>query len=270
MSTVIKRQMMSWMLILLNLFLSVGLRANCELKHPERKIISLSGPVTILFKEIGLLNSLEGISIFHPIPRSKFKGRVYPGGIFLASKTLESLKTKIIFFDESRELRHLLATVESALPVEVKTRNLVPHEVSELVVKELSPFLKGCEKALLSFVDKTRALEKSLLGQFKTTPKIVFFVGDMVMAHDGVVIFLKQNKKIQTYPSELSYVSWSAKMMNQMKDFKKIYLKDSSPRLIKENPDASLEVTYPGILIPGLTQVEGFRFLFSGDQFVKP
>ena len=261
---------MSWMLILLNLCFSFSLWANCELKDPSKKIVSLSGPVTILFKELGLLNSLDGISVFHPISKTDFKGTIYPGGIFLASKTLESLKGKVVFFDESRELRQLLGSVSDIKLVEIKTRSLLPHKVSEHLVKETSSIFKGCEKKLESFIAKTLALEKSLMSSLQGKPRMIFFVGDMVMAHDGVVILLKENHKIETYPSELPYVSWSAKMMNRMKDFRKVHLKDSNPKLKKDKSDGSIEVFFPGILIPGLSQLEGFSFLFSGDRLAKP
>lgn len=266
---------MSWMLTLLSFFFVFSLWGKCELQNPSQKIISLSGPVTVLFNELKLLNSLDGISVFHPVSRKDYKGAVYPGGIFIASKSLASLRGKVLFFDESRELNQILSGVPEAKLIEVRTRGILPHEVSERVVKEVTPYLKNCQNELMEFMQKTLTTEKAITHSLKEKPRLVFFVGDLVMANDGAVTLLKKENRIETYPSELAYVSWSAKVMSQLKGFTKIHLKDSAADLIiksERRPDGSLEVTYPGILIPGLSQVQGFKYMFEkeGNNFVKP
>jgi hypothetical protein len=263
------------MLILLSFFLQLSLWASCELKDPNKKLVSLSGPVTVLFRELGILSKLEGISVFHPVSSKAFRGVVYPGGIFLSSKALQELKGKVVFFDESRELKKILVSEKKIRQLEMKTRGLLPHEVSQEVVKIVSPFLKNCEKDLRGFVALTLKKENAIVASLRAPMEVIFFVGDLVIVQDGMVRFLSEKQMIKTYPSTLAYVSWSAKIMNQLKLYKKIHLKDSANSLVQgfeKNADGGWTATYPGILIPGFSQVEGFAYLFlkEGMHFVNP
>src|SRR5690554_4754219 len=81
------------------LFLFPLVSFSCELNSPH--IISLSGPVSTYLNELGIINQVEGISSYHPVP--SFKKTRYAGGIYLSNSTLKSFEGKVVFFDRSRE-----------------------------------------------------------------------------------------------------------------------------------------------------------------------
>jgi hypothetical protein len=81
--------------------------------------------------------------------------------------------------------------------------------------------------------------------------------------NDGVVKKLIKENKIKTYPSELSYVNWSSKIMDTLsKDFIHLGIEDSGSKLMKEIKRSSMKMTliYPGALVPGFSQLEAFLF----------
>ena len=103
-----------------------GSSMSCSLNRP---LISLSGPITMLLEELGLLTdkNLKGISLFHPV--NNFNGKKYGGGIFLGEKFFQEIGNSIIFYDQSRELNKLFSkkTTMSCLKINfstVSTKNL--------------------------------------------------------------------------------------------------------------------------------------------------
>lgn len=263
-------------LISLIAFFSIHLHAKCDFKNNITKIYSLSGPVTIAFKEIGLLShpKIKGLSTFHPISKSEFKGEILPGGIFLSRDSMRELSGSVVLYDESTELTKMLKTVDNVSGIEVRTRGLVPRDVSSLVVKTLGDhLLVGCEKELAKFLKKTDELEKSVLKNIKINGPIIFYVGEfrmgrapeLVMVNDGIVKWLVNKKMITTYPSALSYVNWSPKIMNEMpKSTLHVAIKDSGSELKKNfvKVDQNISFVYPGSLIPGMSQLEAWAELF--------
>lgn len=231
-------------------------------------VISLSGTTTVLFKHLGLLQDLKGISVFNPVSEEEFKGKVYPGGIFLSQKTLEEYKGHIIFFDESRDLEKIFKS-KNLKTIEIVTRNQTPTETIHSALKHIIPITEGCEKETAKIEALRVSLENRIINSIPKKKEILFFLGEiktgrlpeMVMANDGVVKWLREKGKIATYPSELAYVNWSSKIMNDLNGMIKIGITDTA----RENKKVlnGNNLIYQGSLIPGLSQLEAFAFLFG-------
>ena len=264
-----------WMIALLfNFFLLVNPLKACELNSQFKSYYSLSGPVTDIFYRFGLLknSSLKAISIYHPVREQDFLGDILPGGIFVGHEKLRSMKEGIVFYDESIDLKKMLKLSPSITAVEINTRNLTPPLVLIELEKKLSPFLKGCVWRKVHQEMGTRLeLLRKLVGP---KPFILFFLGHPIdskwpgtlMVNDGVMKWLQENQSIQTFPSTLSYVQWSAKLMNEIpKKHLKLGIKDSgrSYEMKVEKVSDGLKLTYPGSLNPGFGQVNGLVYLFE-------
>lgn len=257
------------------LFFSSHVFAICDFKPHVSKIVSLSGSSTVVLKELGLLKNkkVQGISLFNPVTTEEYSGKVYPGGIFLSRETLKEFSGAVVFFDEARELRKILEATSSVEGKEIKTRNLNPDEAVSETLKVISPYLQDCEGKISSLHQRVKVLMDEIVEKIPSNFTAVFYLGEfrggrvpeMVMANDGVIKWLKEKKKIKTYPSSLAYVSWSAKIMNSLsKDTHHVALKDSGRDGKKEIKRSSLGMTlvYPGVLVPGISQLEAFLFLF--------
>lgn len=264
---------MPWTLILLSFFLLRDkAQATCEFRPATMKVYSFSGPVTVIFKEMGLLSKVKGVSLFHPVSPTEYKGEFFPGGVFLSREVLRKLEGGLLFYDESRELSKIVSPLSSLQSVELKTRGLVPSEVVNLVLEKIAPYLQGCAKEMKEVHEKVLRLEKDLLAHWKMSVPVIFFLGnfksgkapELVMVNDGVVKWLIQHKKIKTYPTDLAYINWSAKIMNEMpKDSIKVGLLDSGSRMEKSiiKDGTQYTLVYPGALVPGLTQLEAWNYL---------
>lgn len=248
--------------------------AVCDFKPHVSKVISLAGSSTVVLKELGLLNhkKVQGISLFNPISSDEYSGKTYPGGIFLSRDTMKEFSGAVVFYDEARELRKVFDSYSSIEGREVKTRNLNPDEAVRATLKIIDPYLQGCEEKVSSLQQKVKKLMDEILEKIPENFTVVFYLGEFrserlpetVMAHDGVVKWLKEKQKIKTYPSTLAYVSWSAKIMNELpKETLHVALKDNGREGIKEIKRSSRKMTliYPGVLVPGVTQLEAFLFL---------
>lgn len=89
----------------------------------------------------------------------------------------------------------------------------------------------------------------------------------MLMVNDGIVKWMKDEKLIETYPSELPYVNWSPKILNQLpKETYRVGLIDSghSMETKLEKKNKVINLTYPGALIPGRGQVDAMIYFFAG------
>lgn len=252
-------------------------KASCDFNESLKTVYSLSGPVTVALKELELLKSkkLKGLSVFHPITADEFQGEILPGGIFLSREHLQKMKGSLIFLDESRELSRMLKSVEGISLEEIQTRGLTPLEVTEQVSKVLKKYLQNCEEKILKFQNKSRALASEILLKIPGDLTAVFYLGqirpprlpDMAMVNDGIVKWLKIEGRLKTYPSELAYVNWSAKIIQEMpKNTWHIGLVDSGRELkkeVKKLETKKLNFTYPGSLIPGLSQQEAWLYLLN-------
>lgn len=275
MNTAIGLPMNLWIKILISSLALFSFRINaCELVN--KNVISLSGPISTYLNELGIINQLQGISTYHPI--KDFKNARYPGGIYLSTSTLKSFEGKVVFFDRSREFRKVLKRFPKIKSIEIDSRRKTPQEVIELTRVELSDYLKGCETQINAFNEKVLSLEKFIKNNIKKLKQSIFFLGridkklpETVMANDGFVYWLKKEKLIETYPSELEYLNWSMKLISPLRE--KYYffgLQDSftdGEKKIEKISTTTFNVKYPGALTPGYTQLEFLKFLI--DYFLE-
>jgi hypothetical protein len=83
------------------------------------------------------------------------------------------------------------------------------------------------------------------------------------MANDGAVKLLRRERGISTYPSELAYVNWSARILASL-PAKTLLVglvdpsMDGEQQLVKSGERWT--VTFPGILVPGSTQLAGLVY----------
>lgn len=245
--------------------------AQCDFAK-NSNVISLSGTTTVLFKELGLLNKLKGISIFNPVRPDEYGGKVYPGGIFLSQNSLGDLKNAHVFFDESRELEKIFRS-HQIKATEIKTRDQTPTETIHRALKEIIPFTIGCDKKVAELEKKRIGLEQKLMNFIKVKKNFLFFLGElkgdrlpeMIMVNDGAVKWLKDNNKINTYPTELAYVNWSAKILQELEGMTYVGITDPA-RVDKKEVTingSKINFSYPGALVPGLSQLEAFTYLFE-------
>lgn len=277
MNTVTGGPMKPWMPILassLLLLFTHSVFARCEFKKDVEKVNSLSGPVSVLLNEIGLLKNSKvmGISSFHPFDSSDFQGNILPGGVFLSRSLSTQFNNSVVFYDDARELNQLLKSFEGVKLRKIVTRNLLPLEAVEVTIKSMQDYLSGCEKQLNDVLNKAKKVQDQLLAKFSNRPRLIFYLGEirngkrpeLVIVNDGVIKLLIKENKIITYPSELAYVNWSSKIINGLPaDTLHIGIKDSGAEKVKKIKRSSQEMTliYPGSLVPGLTQLEAFLYL---------
>lgn len=237
----------------------------CKL-NDQYEYYSLSSPITMLFEELELLNQVEAISTFHPVKNNKIKKLA--GGIFLtknAFKTSSKIKKKrIVFFDQSIEMRRNLSKVKEITLLEVFTRSIGAFEAYEVSKEIASSFLINCEEKLKKVDLKVKSI-KQKVSKLKVNKTVLFYLGmfkknkkdpDLLIVNDG---FVKDFKgKINSYPSELDYVTWSAKIMKGLpKDTLKISVTDSKQDKISLSvlDNGKYSILFRGALSPGLRQV---------------
>lgn len=248
----------------------------CEISQSSPDIISLSGPMTVTLRELDLLKDkkLKGISLFNPIKKDSFSGTIYPGGIFLSTDTYKDFEEKMVFFDESRDMNRILNDRVKVKNAELRTRFLTPGETIDLSLRQLIPFLTHCDSKIADYKSRVKKLQEELLILNKKKRSIIFYLGEisekkrpeLVIVNDGLVKFLRDNNAISTYPSRLSYVNWSSKIMNDLpRETLHIGLKDSTQSgviEIKKSP-RGMTFSYPGVLVPGYSQLQAFQYLFK-------
>jgi hypothetical protein len=259
--------------LLVSLFFSISSFA-CDFNPTVKNVYSLAGSVTLALRDLDLINNprLRGVSIFHPVDKKIFKGEILPGGIFLSHDTIKNLKDSILFYDESLEMTRILSRYPSVKAVQVKTRSQTPMEVIKSTGELLAPFLQGCELSRLS--KKLQSKLDILKSKHHHHKTMLFFLGtavgnrlpEMLMVNDGVVKWMVNEKLIKTYPSPLAYVNWSSKIMQEIpKDSLKVAIKDSGSEMVSKivKSGETINLTFPGALIPGSGQVEAMIYLFE-------
>lgn len=239
-----------------------------------KKVYSLSGPITVALKEIGLLEdpALKAISIFHPVSTKEFGGEFLPGGIFLSRENSMAMIGSHVFYDDSRELTKMLSSLSLKF-IEIKTRGLVPTDVTRNISEILKKHTSGCEARIRSYQQKAEKTAEEVLKKVPADFKAVFFLGkiknnrlpEMALVNDGIIKWLNEKKKLKTYPSELAYVSWSAKIMNSLPAATlRVGIIDSGAQIqrsIEKLPSGAINLAFPGALIPGLSQLEAWLYL---------
>ena len=228
--------------------------------------ISLSGPVTFLLQELKLLNdkSLKGISVFSPVDKKDFRNKIYGGGLFLSEKEKKDFDKKIVFFDQGLELKKYLKSSNSFKNIAIETRDLGALKATSYLLDTLSPYLENCSLKVKK-VNKRLNAVKEKISQYKKVKNktFIFYLGEvknkrfpnLVMANDGIVKTLKDSRIIQTYPSDLSYVSWSQKVVSSLKNTVHIGVSENKEFQRINLSDDIINIKSPGALTPGLSQV---------------
>lgn len=246
----------------------------CDFSSDVKSVYSLAGSVSLAFRDLGLIKSpkLKGVSVFHPVHRKSFTGTFLPGGVFLSHQTLSELSGSLLFYDESRELTRILDRYKEIKKIEIRTRNLTPQEVEKNSETVLKPFVTNCDLPSLSAnLEKKLSLLKEIIPKNKT---LLLFLGllteartpDLLMVNDGIVKWMVQEKLIKSYPSKLSYVNWSSKVMQGLpRDSLRVGVKDSGSEMITkvEKKPQHINLVFPGALIPGTGQVDAMIYLFN-------
>jgi hypothetical protein len=248
--------------------------ASCKLSSKYR-YYSLSSPITMLLEELDLLGQLEAISVFHPVKNKEIKKLA--GGIFLRPQVfgVKSKKKRIVFFDQSLEMRKNLSKVEDLNIIEVFTRKLGAFESFEVSVENVQNFLENCEKPLVALRKKVKEIKSNLLKK-KFSKTVLFYLGsfstfkkdpDLLIVGDGFVEDLKSIAKLKTYPSPLEYVPWSSKIMKSMpKNSLHIAVSDSidKGKFLRVEKD-KYNLKFRGALSPGIRQVYFIEYLLGLD-----
>lgn len=261
------------MIILLSFVISYLNSFACEFSKDVTSVYSLSGPITLALRDLKLIQSpkLRAISAFHPSQKS-FKGEIFPGGLYLSMDRLQKMKGAIVFYDESRELTNSFKRVREIKGIEIKTRQLMPLAVSHYIEKVLRPYVIGC-----NFSQMHRELEiklEKLSKNVVSSKSYLFFLGEirgkrfpeMLMVQDGVIQWLVDKAELKTYPSKLSYVVWSTKVLQSMpQNTIKVGLIDSGNKMVYQKIQKGdiINLTFPGCLIPGTGQVECLLYFFK-------
>lgn len=264
--------MKTWLSFFIISFSSWG---SCGFNPEIKSIYSLSGSFTTALKEVGLHQSpkLKGISSFYQTQGSEFETQRIPGGSLLSPATARSFREGVVVFDESQETEKILRAFAKGVTLKkISTRNLTPIEVTELMIDVLKDLTSGCEAELARFQSTVRSVEKDILQKLPKDFKAVFFLGgfqslsspDLVMANDGFVKWLREKKKIETYPTELSYVSWSAKLLKEkMGDALRIGLVDSDKADCIKKDQRKYTCHFPRALTPGIDQLRALDFILK-------
>ncbi len=254
----------------LYLFLSGSVAiASCGFTRGHKPLYSLSGPLTVILEELGLLNSpvVKGISVFYPVPDS-FKGEVIPGGVFLSPSKLTEMKSSIVFYDGSQELKKLFRS-QNIEAIEFSSRNQTPREVTISAINLLGKHLLGCNTQKI--LEKLESLEKDIQANMKSRMKVFFFLGritthklpELVIANDGLVLWLRKMNLITTYPSDLAYVNWSGAIINDLRTGVIFVGISADKKPSVQKIAGRYNLIYPGGLIPGIRQLEAWKYFLD-------
>lgn len=257
------------------LFLPLTVWGKCDFRSDIHAIYSLSGPITTGLKVLGLQTSakLKGISTFYETAGEKFHGSKIPGGSLLSPVTVRNFERGVVFFDEAQETEKILKAFGKGLKLKkISTRNLTPMEVTKVVAEEVEEVTSGCGEELKQFERSVLALQKKILQRIPNDFRVVFYLGgfegiarpDLVMANDGFVKWLKDEKKILTYPTSLAYVPWSAKIMKgEMNEAIEVGIMDANKEDIIRHPEKRFTLQFPRALTPGIDQLEALNYLLE-------
>ena len=141
-----------------------------------------------------------------------------------------------------------------------------------LTQRVLVPYLKNCDDKNKELNTKISQLENHIRSQIKKIGGSIFFLGhikeklpDTILSNDGFVYWLKNEKLMESYPSDLEYVNWSMKVISPLRGrFLFFGIEDSFDsglKKVEKKSEKVFNVSYPGALTPGYTQLEFVKFL---------
>jgi len=252
---------------LLGLFFLIPSLSACEFNY-SGAVVSLSAPVTQYLVELDLLNSkkLKAVSSYHGINQDRYHGEVLGGGKFLSLKHFKKYREALIFYDQNRE-QELLFKKEFFQKAKIESfaqRGLDPFEVFQKLNKQIAPYLFGCEKKVQQLRKKVSKLKAEIDSNTKKPINALFFLGEIkgeklpqyLVLNDGAISYLLKNKKLNSYPSDLAYVPWAAKIIKKMTGFKQIGLSTmKSKHFMKTLGKSKLNLYHEGALLPGISQI---------------
>lgn len=237
----------------------------CNL-DPKYEYWMLSAPVSVVIKELGLISEVKKIGSFHPFKEIISK---VDGGIFLRAKNLNLSQKSLIIYDESKALNREFLNLNVKLE-KIITRNLSAIVATQYILDKLAPYLIKCNSKVSSIKNFLKET-KLKIKDHKFLKTYLFYLGaissgarnNLIIANDGFVLDLKNNQSFTTYPSSLAYVSWSSKELKKLKNYISIGVESNENKDLKEIDKKSINLFYPGILVPGLQQVKFLDYLID-------
>jgi|GEM_PF-5869728 len=243
--------------------------ANCRL---NQNIVSLSGPISFVLKEIGLQSDkkLLGISSYHKFFKG-FKGKKIDGGIYLPSKVFYEIKKDyILFSDESidgmRTLKKARESFENFKKIiEVKSRGKDSFTFSKEVFSLIETIVSNCQLELKNLVQKVNKIQEELLN-FKLNRKQSHYFSlsgsrklspekEYLITNDLFVKSLKEIKNFNTYESNLNYTSIPQKKISMLPKVQWWRVKQDRSELGIELKKDWILLHGDSVLVPGLSQV---------------
>tara|TARA_B100001971_G_C18268008_1_gene596103 strand:- start:37338 stop:38144 length:807 start_codon:yes stop_codon:yes gene_type:complete len=205
-------------LIILTVSLFLNEASSCEFKK-DIKVGLYSGAITELIKHLGLEEKENIIFYSNYFPINNKSAKELSGGIFTSKKLLSEYSVDHVFYDDSRELKLLFERSGFKQLTAIKTAGMTPFEVVTNNLKVLRPLIKNCG-------EKIKVLEENISKTKKLSlkhKKVIFFLGELkenklpelIMLQDGFVKYLLQENLIKSYESELAYITWSEKLLNE-------------------------------------------------------
>lgn len=263
--------------------------ANCRLKN---NLVSLSGPISHLLYQFNLLGQdqeykVKAISTYNGFNEKDYSGKILPGGIFLSRGAIKEIGHSPLFFDRSEKLRTLFEKLKLeskenlGTTIEVDTFGKDPIETFEKCYQLLAPYLLGCEDLYKKEKERQkRLIEKIQENKNKDDFIILFYLGEFfkkgrypgrLMVNDSLALFFKRRQIMGGYPSHLSYVPWSEKIIQDLRNQKKRVIhvgltgrkKDLSDPFDKvkiesyeDKGEHFINIYGAGVLIPGVYQIK--------------
>lgn len=256
---------------------------SCEIKK-DVQIYSLSGPITMLLEEMELLSSsrLLAISIFHPV--KNYSGRKLGGGIFLTKKSFNHKGIANVFYDKSLELTKALKQKKNIKLHQVDSRGRGAIATTIESINSLKPLLNNCERKLNQLNQKMLKLKEDIKTLSLKKYKLLFYLNafkeknkkpKMIIVNDGFVKDLLGNDKVKSYPSKLSYINWSSKIMKSLEadyvHFGITEAKGESDQItLQKLEERYYNLRFRGALTPGIRQavfIEKFILMNQKGKF---
>jgi hypothetical protein len=243
----------------------------CKL-NSDKKIISLSAPVSGLLNRLDLYSDpqLVALSNYH-FQAEKVQSKVVAGGLFLSDELLKSWNNSVVFFDASSQFENQFKQHNQLKSISVTTRGKDSYEAYLLSKKLLTPYLVKCEEKLAEIESEVQVLKKQIKAKLKAYTSHLVFIGTCsqtlwpksLMVQDGVAKLLSNWFGLEQYPSDLSYVSWSEKILNEFLIKKPLILclSDSNLEQVLVNNNNYLNLYDPQFLLPGINQILALKNL---------
>lgn len=249
----------------------------CSFKS-SKKLGVLSGGLTLIIKELGLLSSSR-ISYLPRFALTEEERKVYRNkaisvGIFLSPKISNKMKGHHILFDESLELEKQLKRLPDTSLSKFSSRGKNPFEAITIGLEIVLPLVENCEKEISNFRERVKKWQKAIdLFQWREQG-VLFFLGElkkneypeMMMVRDGFVDYLLEKRKIFTYPSSLPYVIWSEKILKNFLKRENIIQIGLYGSKISQVSSRKWNMGMEKMFIPGVGQV---KFLLKFIDFFK-